>query len=149
MCGQLWSRRQVPPRRCAMKNRANHKPNWKSGDEGFSLIELLVAVSILALAAVSLLESQTQAISITSQLEQRSLASIVAENRLNLALGLIEEPAPGTRSGNESQMGMDFRWQETVRPAPGGDLTIIEVTVASNDRQPQELARLVGFRKVP
>lgn len=120
-----------------------------ASDDGFSLIELLVAVSILALAAVSLLESQTQAISITSQLEQQSLASIVAENRLNLALGLIEEPVPGTRSGSENQMGMDFRWQETVRPAPGGDLTIIEVTVSTDDRQALQLARLIGFRKVP
>lgn len=120
-----------------------------TSDEGFSLIELLVAVSILALAAVSLLESQTQAISITSQLEQQSLASIVAENRLNLALGLIEEPVPGTRSGSENQMGMEFRWQETVRPAPGGDLTIIEVTVSTVDRQGLQLANLVGFRKVP
>lgn len=118
-------------------------------DRGFSLIELLVAVSILALAAVSLLESQTQAISITSQLEQRSLASIVAENRLNLALGLIEEPVPGTRSGNEDQMGATFRWQETIRPAPGGDLTIIEVTVRGDGARSEELVRLVGFRKVP
>ncbi|MBO6506174.1 MAG: type II secretion system minor pseudopilin GspI [Kordiimonadaceae bacterium] len=132
-----------------MKTKPSRFCQILKSDGGFSLIELLVAVSILALAAVSLLESQTQAISITSQLEQRSLASIVAENRLNLALGLIDEPAPGTRSGSENQMGMDFRWQETVRPAPGGDLTIIEVTVSTNDRQPRQLARLVGFRKVP
>lgn len=132
-----------------MKTKAPRFYQLLKNDGGFSLIELLVAVSILALAAVSLLESQTQAISITSQLEQRSLASIVAENRLNLALGLIEEPAPGTRSGSENQMGMDFRWQETVRPAPGGDLTIVEVTVSTNGRQPRQLARLVGFRKVP
>lgn len=132
-----------------MKTNTRQIVRCLSGEAGFSLIELLVAVSILALAAVSLLESQTQAISITSQLEQRSLASMVAENRLNLALGLIEEPAPGTRSGSDNQMGMDFRWQETVRPAPGGDLTIIEVTVSTADRQSRELARLVGFRKVP
>ncbi len=118
-------------------------------ERGFSLIELLVAVSILALVAVALLDGQTQAITITGKLEERSLASVVAENRLNLALGLVEPPAPGVRSGREQQLGMTFEWRETVRPAPGNDLTIIEIIVASPDNRQTDLARLVGFRKAP
>lgn len=131
-----------------MNNRSHTNfARYASADEGFSLIELLVAVAILAFAAVALLESQTQAISITSKLEQRSLAAIVAENRLNLSLGLAENPAPGVRTGTEEQMGAVFDWRETVRPAPGNDLTVIEVVVLpAGDRQ-TELARLVGFRK--
>lgn len=117
-----------------------------SKDEGFSLIELLVAVAILSFAAVTLLESQTQAVSISSAVEQRALASIVAENRLVLALGLEEEPVPGTRTGAETQLGAVFNWRETVRPAPGGDLTIIHVTVTGADSN-ADLATLTGFRK--
>lgn len=116
-------------------------------DAGFSLIELLVAVSILALVAVALLESQTQAITLTGKIEQRSLASIVAENRLNLALGLVEPPVPGIRSGAEEQLGLTFEWRETVRPAPGNDLTVIEVVVFHPANRQNELARLVGFRR--
>lgn len=118
----------------------------KPSEKGFSLIELLVAVAILSLAAVTLLESQTQAIGLTSAVEQRSLASVVAENRLNLALGLVEPPAPGTRSGQDEQLGADFLWRETVRPAPDGGLLIIDVTVTAGNGG-QELARLTGFRK--
>lgn len=125
----------------------NFKPSiFAKTDEGFSLIELLVAVAILSVAAVTMLESQTQAVGITSQIEQRTLASIVAENRLSLALGLKEEPVPGTRSGVEEQMGARFTWRETVRPAPGGDLTLIQVFVSNEAGQ--ELAELTGFRKV-
>ncbi len=120
--------------------------NAISGEEGFSLIELLVAVSILAFAAVTLLESQTQAIGISSGLEQRSLASIVAENRLVLPLSLKEEPVPGTHTGSETQMGVTFNWRENVRPAPGGDLTVIHVVV-SPENSDLELASLTGFRK--
>lgn len=115
-------------------------------DDGFSLVELLVAVAILALAAVSLLESQTQAIGMTSAVEQRALAAIVAENRLNLALGLKEDPVPGSRTGAEEQMGVRFSWRETVRPAPGGDLSIIRVSVSAEGGR-AELASLTGFRK--
>ncbi len=116
-------------------------------DAGFSLIELLVAVSILAFVAVALLESQTQAITLTGKIEQRSLASIVAENRLNLALGLVEPPVPGVRSGSEEQLGLTFEWRETVRPAPGNDLTVIEIVVFNPANRQSELARLVGFRR--
>ncbi len=120
----------------------------QNGQEGFSLIELLVAVAILSIAAVALLESQTQAINVAGNLEKRSLASIVAENRLTLALGHVEQPVPGARSGSEQQMGVDFLWTETVRPAPGNDLMVIEVVVTPPSNRTQELARLVGFRKV-
>lgn len=115
-------------------------------DQGFSLIELLVAVAILSFAAVTLLESQTQAVGISSALEQRALAAIVAENRLVLALGPKEEPIPGTRTGSETQMGALFNWQETVRPAPGGDLTVIHIVVSTAESG-AELASLTGFRK--
>ena len=114
-------------------------------DQGFSLIELLVAVAILSLAAVTMLDSQTQAVGMTSQVELRTLASVVAENRLNLALGLKEEPVPGSRTGTEEQMGVRFNWRESVRPAPGGDLTIIQVSVFQDSGQ--DLAELTGFRK--
>tara|TARA_R110002096_G_scaffold390257_1_gene584769 strand:- start:1615 stop:2007 length:393 start_codon:yes stop_codon:yes gene_type:complete len=117
-----------------------------TGDQGFSLIELLVAVAILSFAAVTLLESQTQAVGISSAVEQRALAAIVAENRLVLALGLKEEPIPGTRTGSETQMGVVFNWRETVRSAPGGDLTTIHIVVSTAESR-ADLASLTGFRK--
>jgi len=115
-------------------------------ETGFSLVELLVAVAILALAAVTLLESQTQAISLTSKVEQSALASLVAENRLNLVLGQSDDPVPGTRSGSAEQMGETFTWRETVRPAEGNDLFIINVVVMHPGAE-TEIARLTGFRK--
>lgn len=115
-------------------------------DSGFSLIELLVAVAILALAAVTLLESQTQAIGLTSAVEQRTLAAIVAENRLNLALGLKEAPAPGSKTGIAEQMGARFVWRETVRTPSGSDLTVIQVSVSAEGMQ-DEIAAITGFRK--
>lgn len=117
-----------------------------SDDRGFSLIELLVAVAILSLAAVTLLESQTQAISLTSQVERRALAAIVAENQLAVALAHSRAPTSGSSTGRATQMGAEFAWRQQVRPAPGGDLMIVAVTV-TEPGSTRELASLTGFRK--
>jgi len=116
-------------------------------DEGFSLIELLVAVSILALAAVSLLEHQTQALGMTGAVERRALAATVADNRLATTLGQTKAPVPGTTTGQETQMGVAFEWQQMVRPAEGGDLTLVQVSVREAEGG-RELASLTGFRRV-
>jgi general secretion pathway protein I len=117
-----------------------------AGEAGFSLIELLVAVAVLSLAAVTMLEHQSQAIGVTSLVEQRALASIVAENRMALALGHTQPPPSGVQTGQESQMGAAFAWRQTVRPAPGGDLMIVDIRV-TRAGEDAELAALTGYRK--
>lgn len=117
-----------------------------TADAGFSLIEMLVAVVILALAAVTLLEHQSQAMNLTVEVERRALASIVAENRMAQALGRREPPVSGTLGGEETQMGVAFRWRQTVRPAAGTELMLVQVSVYSADGA-HELAALTGFRR--
>ncbi|TNE66121.1 MAG: type II secretion system protein GspI [Alphaproteobacteria bacterium] len=118
-------------------------------DSGFSLMELLVAVAVLAIAAVTLLESQTQAIGITGQVQERTLASIVAENRLNETIARAEEPHAGSRTGREEQFGTGFLWRETVRILPQNEIAVIEVSVVAEEAPKQELASLTGYRRVP
>lgn len=115
-------------------------------EQGFSLIELLVAVSILALAAVTLLQSQSQAIGMSSHIEERALAAIVAENQMNLTLGLTEVPAIGITRGQQQQMGVTFRWERRVTNTSGSDLLLIQVVVTGVPDQ-AELVTLSGFRK--
>lgn len=115
-------------------------------EDGFSLVELLVAVAILALAAVSLLEHQTQAMGMTSAVEYRALAATVADNRLATVLGQTNPPLSGTTTGQETQMGVAFEWRQTVRPADGGDLMLVQVSVRAAD-EGRELAALTGFRR--
>ena len=58
-------------------------------DAGFSLIEALVALAVLALSAISLLAATQAHVSRIADLEARALAQFVAENRLaELELGI-------------------------------------------------------------
>ena len=55
---------------------------------GFSLLELMVAVSLLSLVVIPLLLSQGDAMRNAARLEERVLAAMVAENLLNEATAL-------------------------------------------------------------
>ncbi len=123
------------------------KTNFIHSEKGFSLIELLVAVAILSLVAFTLLESQAGAIRNTGIIQERALATIVAENQLARLISGSVLPEIGVRSGEETQLGALYRWQENVRLAPGGDLLALEVKVKRGIGD-DDLVKLVGFRRV-
>lgn len=108
------------------------------GDDGFSLIEAMVALAVLAIAAVGLMRTVESHIDSTRALERRAAAMWVAENRLaELELG-----APG---GDSADM-LGQRWRVAVEKARTDDPEIVRVRItvfAPADSAP--LASLDGF----
>ncbi|WP_262689884.1 type II secretion system minor pseudopilin GspI [Kordiimonas aestuarii] len=115
-------------------------------EDGFSLLELLVAVAVLSLAAVTLLEHQGQGARLTAMVQEQALAATVAENRFALLSTQEDAPRVGSRSGVEEQLGVTYHWLEHVRAIPGSELMSLEVTVTAEGGD-QQLARLTGFRR--
>ncbi|MFC7050300.1 type II secretion system minor pseudopilin GspI [Emcibacter nanhaiensis] len=119
-------------------------PDRKS-EQGFSLAEVMVALFVFSIAALALIKMGGENVRNLSLIEQQTLASIVAENQLALAVTRKGEIRPGVRSGTEEQDGIDFAWQLQVRPAP--DPKIYEVRVRVTEQTSgQELALLTGYR---
>jgi general secretion pathway protein I len=96
---------------------------------GFTLVEVLVALVVVALALGALARTTGQAADTLFEAERRTLALWVASNRL-AELTLEARLEPGRRSGQTRMGGRDWRWQTDIAPAPGGDLWRIDVTVA-------------------
>jgi len=82
----------------------------RGNSAGFSLIEALIALAVLAIATVGLIGAVEQHIDSTRAMERRSAAMWVAENRLaELGLGA---------AGGERVTMLDTRWRvRSVRTA--------------------------------
>jgi general secretion pathway protein I len=112
---------------------------------GFTLVEVLVALAIVAVALAAGFRSVAQSADSATALKARTLALWVAQNRL--AAAQLESPAPaiGDRGGDEVQAGAAFTWHETVLGTPNPAFRRIEITVAEASRPDYALARLIGY----
>lgn len=108
-------------------------------DAGFTLLELMVALAVFAIAALALLRMEGASISRTADLDQRLLREIVAQN---IAAETLTDPAPpalGESAGQASNMGRTFAWTRSVsaRPELGGLAIVISVRETTPGRESQ------------
>lgn len=109
---------------------------------GFTLIEVLVALAVVALALGALVRSAGNAADAQFEAERRSFALWIASNRLaELQLEPVLEA--GQRGGRTRMGNREWRWQAEIRPAPGGELWQIDVTVA--DAEAETVAVHTGY----
>lgn len=103
------------------------------GEDGFTLVEALVALLVLGIAAAGLLTASDRHVDRVRALEVRAVAELVAANRA------AELQLPG--EGGEGQRAVDFmgrRWtvSTVARATDDPDLLRYEVTVGDPETGP-------------
>jgi general secretion pathway protein I len=101
--------------------------------QGFSLIEVMVALAIFGLAAVALVRLTGISLASATTLADRQHAAIVARNQaLEATLG-ADAPAPA--SGRERAGRQDWAWQRQTAPGPLPGTTLVAVAVIGDGEQ--------------
>lgn len=116
-----------------------------SCQKGFTLLESLIALAILAIALSAVLRATSASTNHVDALRQRVMADWVAQNRLALHAGRGDWLPVGTQQGEEVQAGITFIWNEKISSTPNPAFRRIEVNVASTEDPQQKLRHLSGY----
>lgn len=110
---------------------------------GFTLIEALVAMTVLALGAVSLLAATEGHTARITALTDRTTARWVAENRLaDLRLGQV------STSDQEDMLGQSWQVTTTLTPTTEPTLQRVAVSVGRAVDEGATLVTLTGYAQI-
>lgn len=112
---------------------------------GFTLIEVLVALAILAVALAAAVRASSTAADGTFALKERLLGTWVAQDRIAEYAARPLWPEIGARQGSVEQAGVQFTWRETVSGTPNQRFRRVEVQVFPARAPDHAVATLVGY----
>ena len=110
------------PRRCA--------------ENGFTLIEMLVALAVFALAAMALVRLEALTLRTTATVAERTYAQVTLNN---LAVTLLTDPrAPtvGRAEGTIVNAGQSWRWAREVTRTDDPNFVRIDLTLRNDADRP-------------
>ena len=116
---------------------------------GFTLLEVLVALAVLAIAMSAIIRAATQSIETAAVLREQTFASWVALNQINqLLLDAKPWPTEGSRTGKADLAGRGWRWEARFAKTEDPDLRRVDLTVRAAETSPA-LSQLIAFKAVP
>lgn len=114
------------------------EPEKRDGEAGFTLLEVLVALAVLAVGAVSLLTATQTHVARISDIEDRTVARWVADN--SLAAARLGQPQEDTAAMLGQQWRVAVTRQATADPA----LERVDIGVALASAR-SDIFTLTGF----
>jgi general secretion pathway protein I len=116
---------------------------------GFTLVEVMVALAIVAIALPALLMSLYQQIDDTAYLRDKTLAYMVAENKLaeiRLVISSTRNLSAGKDSGLSSMAGRDWYWWVETKTTEVAKFFRVDIAVALDEQQQEQpLYTLTAF----
>ncbi len=110
---------------------------------GFTLIEVMVALTVLAVAFSAGYRALGQSTNNAELLKRRALAQWVAQNQL--AQMQINRSNIVAGSGEARQAGIDFVWRVSLSATPNATFRKAEIVVADSAQPEYQLAHLSAY----
>lgn len=116
----------------------------RARNAGFTLIEVLVALVVVAVALVALVRAASVQVTSFDALRERTLAGWVASNVLVETRLATSQPPTGRSDGRVRLAGRDWRWLREVKATPDLGIRRVDVSVYLGDAKTAS-ASISGF----
>jgi general secretion pathway protein I len=116
---------------------------------GFTLIEVLLALSIIAIALTALLKATAQNISNTQRIKEKSISHWIAMQGVSMIqLNLIQINSSQPSTQVTTMLGEKWYWRATISATPLKKTQKITVLLSQNQAGPFR-EELVAYRYLP
>ncbi|MBT8112395.1 MAG: type II secretion system minor pseudopilin GspI [Gammaproteobacteria bacterium] len=111
---------------------------------GFTLLEVMVALAVIALGMAAVIKTVTTTTSNTIYLRDKTFAYWVAQNQLAEIEVTAASPKTGFTDGEEKLAGLTWHWTRKIEGTEDPDTNRIEITVRKDkDKSAQNYATLI------
>ncbi|SFF32447.1 general secretion pathway protein I [Fontimonas thermophila] len=104
-------------------------------ERGFTLVEMLVAVTVLAIAMAAILAGMARYADNAARLRERTIALWVAHNRLTEIALQPTWPDLGRSDGEMHMAGRTWKWEVEVKKTEDAHLRRIDIRIPSPTRE--------------
>ena len=112
---------------------------------GMTLIEVMVALAVFSLAALSVVSVASEHLRSVSYLEQKTIALWVASNHLTELQLQGKLPGLGIKKGNLEYAGTTWYWHQNTEKTDDNDFREINIRIFDKEQSESALADLTSY----
>ena len=114
-------------------------------NQGLTLLEVMVALAIFAMTGTAVMKAASDHLSAVSQLEEMTIATWVANNRLTQLQIKSQWPPKDNRKGSVEMAGRTWYWQQSVLKTNDEALRAVEVAVGLDESYQQQITSVTSY----
>jgi len=112
---------------------------------GFTLIEVLVSVAIIAIALGAMVQAAGASASRAGSMRDITVSQWVASNQLAQMQLSSSFPDTGTKSGKTEMLDITWYWKTIVQKAQDEDLRRVDIEVRKREDAKNPIVTVAGF----
>lgn len=132
-----------------MNFQKSHKRAISGSESGFTLIEVMVALAIIATVLGALIQAAGANAANAGKLRDKTVAQWVASNKLAEMQISGTFPDTGSKTGESEMLGLTWHWKTIVQKVEDEDLRRVDIQVRRSEDAKNPVASIAGFVNHP
>ncbi|MCV2885805.1 type II secretion system minor pseudopilin GspI [Aestuariibacter sp. AA17] len=120
-----------------------------SKHNGLTLLEVMVALAIFALTGAAVMKSATDHLSSVGQIEEITVATWVANNRLVQIQAKPVWPPKNNQKGKQEMADRTWYWQQRVKETNDKNFRAVEVIVSLDEQFQSHVTSVTSYLAKP